>query len=264
MKSPFPGMDPYLESRWGDVHTSLMTYTRNQIQGQLPGDLRARVDEQILVEDEDSDNRPQRWRPDVRVVERPNGAPRPGTPLSGVTVAEPMIVEFDEEPEIHRTVNIIDTKSGNRLVTAIEILSPTNKIDPVVRRSYRRKQRELRAGGVSLVEIDLIRAGGYLSIPTVNSPSENGYQYRACVFRGWNPGQAEVFHLPLRERLPAIRVPLRPTDSDVVLDLQALIDSAYVDGGYDDISYGEEPDPHLSLADAAWRMNCCDSKASGR
>jgi hypothetical protein len=23
MKSPFPGMDPYLESRWADVHSKL-------------------------------------------------------------------------------------------------------------------------------------------------------------------------------------------------------------------------------------------------
>jgi len=26
MPSPFPGMDPFLEKHWGDVHTSLVTY----------------------------------------------------------------------------------------------------------------------------------------------------------------------------------------------------------------------------------------------
>jgi len=24
MKSPFPGMDPYLEQKWGELHTSLI------------------------------------------------------------------------------------------------------------------------------------------------------------------------------------------------------------------------------------------------
>ena len=43
MKSPFPGMDPYLESYWGDVHTRLMVYASNQINAQLPDELQARV-----------------------------------------------------------------------------------------------------------------------------------------------------------------------------------------------------------------------------
>jgi hypothetical protein len=44
MRSPFPGMDPYLEQFWGDVHHRLITYLSDAIQKQLPGDLRARVD----------------------------------------------------------------------------------------------------------------------------------------------------------------------------------------------------------------------------
>ena len=43
MNSPFPGMDPFLESHWRDVHTSMMTYIRDQIQDQLPPDLVAPV-----------------------------------------------------------------------------------------------------------------------------------------------------------------------------------------------------------------------------
>ena len=40
MKSPFPGMDPYLEQYWGDVHQSVITYVRDWLQSRLPGDLR--------------------------------------------------------------------------------------------------------------------------------------------------------------------------------------------------------------------------------
>lgn len=32
MSSPFPGMDPYLEAHWRDVHTRVMTYICDQIQ----------------------------------------------------------------------------------------------------------------------------------------------------------------------------------------------------------------------------------------
>ncbi len=67
MRSPFPGMDPYLEQFWGDVHHRLITYLSDAIQKQLPGDLRARVDERVYVEPEDGNGR--RIVPDVRIVE---------------------------------------------------------------------------------------------------------------------------------------------------------------------------------------------------
>jgi hypothetical protein len=67
MPSPFPGMDPYLEESWGDVHHRLITYAADQLQTTLPKDLRARVEERVFVESEV----PRRTLyPDIRVVER--------------------------------------------------------------------------------------------------------------------------------------------------------------------------------------------------
>jgi hypothetical protein len=50
MKSPFPGMDPYLEQHWGDVHHNLITFAQGMLNEHLPRDLRARVQERVLVE----------------------------------------------------------------------------------------------------------------------------------------------------------------------------------------------------------------------
>ena len=50
MKSPFPGMDPYLERHWGDVHQAVVTYIRDGLQSRLPGDLRARMQERVYIE----------------------------------------------------------------------------------------------------------------------------------------------------------------------------------------------------------------------
>ena len=52
MKSPFPGMDPYLEQFWPDVHASLIIYTRDQLEEQLPANLIARVEERVVFETE--------------------------------------------------------------------------------------------------------------------------------------------------------------------------------------------------------------------
>ena len=67
MKSPFPGMDPYLEAHWGDVHARLIVYASNQINAQLPDDLQARVEEDVAVTEDDQKTRT--LYPDVRVVE---------------------------------------------------------------------------------------------------------------------------------------------------------------------------------------------------
>jgi hypothetical protein len=58
--------------------------------------------------------------------------------------------------------------------------------------------------------------------------------------------------MPLRERLPAIRIPLRPTDADVALDIQRLVEQAYADGRYDDIDYRKACRPPLDADDVAW------------
>ncbi len=261
MKSPFPGMDPYLEARWGDVHTSLMTYARDQLQRQMPRDLRVRVEEHVTVQIGGTGNGHPAQRyglyPDVRVVEHPTGAaaqPVAPTPEGGVALVEPLLVPLALETETQRSIQIIDTRSGNRVVTAIEFLSPTNKSDAAGRAAYRQKQAELRQAKVNLVEIDLLREGPYiLTAPPHVVPLPYLVPYRICVFRGSRPHLAEVYRVPLRERLPAIRIPLRETDADARLDLQDLIDKAYENGGYDtEIDYRVDPFPPLQGDDAVW------------
>ena len=39
---------------------------------------------------------------------------------------------------------------------------------------------------------------------------------------------------------------------NALLDIQAVVDQCYRNGGYDDIDYTDEPDPRLKKSDAAW------------
>src|SRR5438874_406288 len=116
----------------------------------------------------------------------------------------------------------------------LEILSPSNKYAGPGREQYRQKQRDLAEACISLVEIDLLRAGPHvLQLPLGQYPPAYRTPYKVCVHRGWK-AKAEIYRLPLRARLPAIRVPLRESDADVPLDLQALIAQVYRHGRYDD------------------------------
>lgn len=140
------------------------------------------------------------------------------------------------------------------MVTVIEVLSLSNKLPGEGRDLYLKKRTELKHGGVSLVEIDLLRAGErLLPVPSRLVPDSHRTPYQVCVRRGWQPATVELYRVPLRERLPVIKVPLREADRDVPLDLQALIDQCYGNGGYDDdLDYRIPLDPPLEADDAAW------------
>src|SRR5437016_2608855 len=95
MKSPFPGLDPYLEMHWGDVHAGLIIYTRDALLPGLPPDLVARVEERVFVEIEAGGRR--RMLPDVRVVQLHGTSTAPMALHEGSTmVAEPEVFDVLE------------------------------------------------------------------------------------------------------------------------------------------------------------------------
>src|SRR4051794_38175689 len=112
MKSPFPGMDPYLERHWGDVHQAFITYMRDSIQSRLPAELRARMQERVYVELPEGR---REYYPDVRVVERPRrqagGASsvallEPELEQEGA-LAQPLLLHLDAEPVTDSYIEII-------------------------------------------------------------------------------------------------------------------------------------------------------------
>jgi len=250
MKSPFPGMDPYLERHWGDVHATLMVYLRDQINQLLPKDLQARVEETVNVVAGEGDSR---WfYPDVLVVEEP-AALEYAPPAQVAGASEPRLIAIPAPRRTQRHLEIVDPSSGNRVVTAVEVLSPTNKTTDSGRRLYRSKQRAYIQGRVNLVEIDLIRAGRFiLAVPESAIPDDCRTIYRICVRRIDKPHRAELYPVTLREPLPNIRIPLRPSDADIVLQLQPLIDHCYEAGRYDKIDYRQPLQPTLDEGDQRW------------
>ena len=110
MASPFPGMDPYLEQFWRDVHASLIIYARDQLQGNLPSDLRARVEERVVVEPGVGEDRSV--YPDIRVVERGRGRSAAVATDVDIAVLEPVTLRLENEPMTETFIEIIDVGSG--------------------------------------------------------------------------------------------------------------------------------------------------------
>lgn len=144
--------------------------------------------------------------------------------------------------------------TGNRVVTAIEILSPRNESAGRLNRQYLRKLEDYAKAGVSVVEVDLLRypPRGRLAVTEGDIPSDRRSAYVSCVRLGWEPETWRAYPMPLRLPLPTIPIPLRRTDAEIGMELQPLIDRVYVAGGHDDIDYSKPLDPPLTETEAAW------------
>jgi hypothetical protein len=250
-ENPLPGMNPFLELRWRDAHTRLITYISEALSEELPAELSVQAEEHLVVTFPDED-RDRGYFADVAVRERwQNGLPplwQPeGEGSKVIQVAEPEIILA--EPATERWLEIRDR--DGKLVTTLELLSPWNKENPG-REEYRRKQTVYRESRVNLVEIDLLRGGSpTVAVHSDHFKSRPGTQYIVCVSRA-GAYSYEVYRCSLRDRLPAFRVPLRLCDPDVPLDLQPLIDRCYRTGRYWQLSDPSRLNPPLPPDEAEW------------
>jgi hypothetical protein len=254
MPSPFPGMDPYLETPklWPDVHHGLI----NKIQGTLNPLLRpryvARVELRVYISDEDDPGRETPRIPDVRIEKstKRKGVKTAEKRSDAVAIAEPLTIPFLIEEEIEEAYLEIRHRESKAVVAVIEVLSPSNKVrGSAGQKSFREKRRKILASEIHWVEIDLLRAGE----ASLTRLARTACDYRIVVSRHQECRRAQFWPVSVRQALPAIGIPLRGKDADVPLDLNAVLAAAYENAAYDlSIDYRREPEPPLPREDAAW------------
>jgi Protein of unknown function (DUF4058) len=225
--NPFPGMDPYLEDPafWEDFHSRLVPAIADFLLERLPDGYDAHLQERLhLVEAPALRTRSR--LPDVAVDRDPNTKEVANTGAS-VSTLEPISLPVAELHEMREAWVEILHLPERELVTAIEVLSPTNKSGDGYA-EYCAKRRELYGRQVNLVEIDLLVGGRRLGF---GRPLPE-HDYFAFVTRsGRNYSHADGWSL--QDPLPTIPVPLKSPDPDVALDLAAVLADAYGRGRYD-------------------------------
>jgi hypothetical protein len=100
---------------------------------------------------------------------------------------------------------------------------------------------------VNLVEIDLLRGGRRL--PVEGLPE---CDYYALVSRPAERPDVGLWPVRLRERLPVVPIPLRPSETAARLDVQETLHRVYDEAGYQDYIYSGELTPALAADDAEW------------
>ncbi len=245
MRSPFPGMDPYLEDPggWPNIHHRLISSISDQLMPKIAPRYSVSIEERVYMVDQDDLD--HRISPDLAV--RTRRLAEPAAPYD--TITRPVILAPAPSFRLaDRYIDVVDRKTRT-VVTTIEVLSPINKRRGSEGfRAFTEKRQQVMDSETHWVEIDLLRAGERPARVMAMG------DYYGLLHRGDGDGSLEVWPIQLRERLPTIAIPLRAPDSDVALDLQRVCADVYARGmlAYD-LDYREPPPaPGLSAADAAW------------
>lgn len=254
MNMPFPGMDPYLENPvlWEGAHNKLVMWIGHYLTPLVRPRYVVSTEERVIYESTDEQKLPDLWLQRSR-VNGSGGAASPGQ------AASPIVIEVDDLPigevEVRQAyLEILDRYQELKVVTAIEVVSPSNKRAGLGRSMYVAKQRAVLKSDCNLVEIDLLREGRHvLAVPEVEARKQASYDYLIAVSRSADRHRFELYPCTLRDRLPTIAIPLAGGDKDALLDLQPPMERTYDDGSYMlRIKYDEPCIPPLSAEDQAW------------
>jgi hypothetical protein len=252
-------MDPYIEAcgLWADFHGALVTEIQRALNEVLPRGYVARTGKRsylVLAEAEEKTER--HFEPDASVTapraQPPAAARGKGSRPAAVTAgSEPLSLQaFVETDFVERFIDVYELQPERRLVTSIEVLSPSNKR----RRSpgwkkYLRKRQALLLGKANLVEIDLLRGGSRMPMldPLPSSP------YYLLVSREESAPRRRVWPAYFDHPLPVVPVPLTKSQPGLTLTLQPLIEGIYERSRYgEDIDYARPLEPPLAAEDASW------------
>lgn len=254
MSCPFPGMDPYFEvmGHWEAFHAPLVTHCSDVLNQQLPEGYISQIETRVKMLTVEYTGRDR--LPDVLVGREPDAPAFFGSREGrggGVATLEPITVPL-AIGEVEVRERWIDIKSlpDLDLVTAIEFLSPTNKAG-AGREEYLEKRASLIDRPINLVEIDLLLSGRPMPLGKPLPP----HHYRATVARAAIRPDAQVYTWTVRHSLPALPIPLRAPDADVMLNLAEAFEMTYRLGRFSMIVRHDTPLPAgipFSPADREW------------
>jgi len=252
-------MDPYIEAcgLWEDFHSDLIAEIKRALARTVPDRYLVRTGERYYLVLAGIDEKESHvFVPDVTLSALPTMEPGPEqggttTTMEVVTETAPVTMRaFVEEDYRENFIEIYESGPEHRLVTCIEVLSPSNKRSGSTGREvYLRKRRGLLVDQVNLVEIDLLRGGQRMPMldPWPDSP------YTLLVARYKYVTRCLVWKAYFLRPLPTIKIPLESPDPDIPLDLQPMIEAIYAQSRYDhSIDYSKALTPALNPEETAW------------
>ena len=248
--NPFPGMNPYLESRrlWPEVHNKIIGEIHRYLRGRLPFKYSVIMEERVAIGQNPPEEPPARYaRPDLTIssqeVPRISGAHNDSEDTRAVTVVLP------ETYTVREWFIEIREQSRGKPVTILEVLSPTNKNPGAGRAQYLDKRQRILESVTHLIEIDLVRVGRPIPLEGYDGDAP----YRNLVSRWQDRPSATLYPFSLRSPIPNVTVPLLDDDEEPIIELGEMVHDLYLQDYYCNyVDYGADPAGPLSNNDREW------------
>jgi hypothetical protein len=224
MPSPFPGMDPFIESqRWEGFHARMIVAFSELLVPRIRPTYVCDIQRSVYFMADEEEIRH----------------------CFGLTLRPPVKVEWGGLT--------ICTRETNDTIAIIDLLTHLHKSNSEARAEYLTMRQKRLHSSAHLVEIDLRRGGTRLPC---REPLPEG-DYYCLVSRASQRPYVDVYAWKLRDRLPVIPVPLLSVDGDVALDLQAAFDAVYERAGYDyTLKYDAPLAPPVDETRRRWIDEC--------
>ena len=255
MRSPFPGMDPYLEYPvfWSSFHTRLMVAIAESIEPQLSPHYYVEVDR--TYQSDESDGELLIGIPDAIVSSRQSDRAPPAVSSvedgSVATQPRPETVEVPMPIDVKERYLEVRTMGTDDAIAVQSLRSPKNKRRGEGRTDYEKKRRLILGSEMHLVELDLLRGAEPMTIFGMRSLS----CYRILISRSQHRPKADLYGTTLQQPLPSFPIPLKSAESEPIVPLQYEVFNRL----YERARYGTRidyqkplPPPKLSQSDQQW------------
>jgi hypothetical protein len=233
----FPGMDPFIEEQrpWQEFHNALVSRIWEELSRLLAPQYNVVSESYVSLQ----------LRPDVSVWRgRPDAEPLETSSLptaDATRTITPTIYEVDDQ------LRIEIRGADGRLVTVVELLSPSNKDQH--RSRYLANRDAVLSSDASLVEIDLLLHGKRTEPDFI----KQGYVMLVARSHPDRPHSGDVYEFTLQDAIPVIPVPLTNGDPDVPLNLPELVKNLYIAARYRlQLDYSREISATLLPQTRAW------------
>ena len=259
MRSPFLGMDPFLEDPffWHQVHSRLIVALSNELGAKLRPKYYAAIETRTYLDDEEGSifvGIPDAIVFNSVTTQAPD---RSSTITTTLTAPQPQRVRLVEPIEVKERYLEIRKVGTHEVIVAIEVLSPKNKRSEG-RKIYLRKRQTILESATHFIEIDLLRA--FAPMPVMDPQPRS--HYHILVSDSRDRPEADLYCFNLQDPIPVFEIPLQPEDVPIAIDLTHLLQEVYEQGCFDlQINY-QSILPDLSAADLDWVKQVVDRSAA--
>jgi hypothetical protein len=249
MTSPFPGMDPYLESPafWQDFHSRFINAWSESLADRLPASYEARIGERVFLQRFQQETH-RAIEPDVAIHRSASAPSGQQHAAGGVATLEPTTLPQAVYIRIRRPYIEVRRRPDRSLVAVLELLSPSNKggKDGAI---YLSRRDDLLIQNVHLVELDLLLGGTRIELARPLPPGD----YYCFITRADDSDECHVYNWTIHDPLPTLPIPLLAPDPDILIDYAAVFATTFDRGRYArSLAYDQPPEAPVRPDDLAW------------